>query len=121
MKLLVVIFLQDVAAIWVLHPERKEHPMFSMPVFQDPEWLVSTTLRVFLFCAFVRFIYFVHARVVFFYFFYFLCVIFFCACVPCVFGLLVYVFSVSVYFISVSVFNYSSGTHLPIFLCLRSM
>ena len=41
MKLLVVVFLQDAAAMCVLHPERKEHPIFKMPVFRDPEWPVS--------------------------------------------------------------------------------
>jgi hypothetical protein len=41
MKLLAVVFLQDAAAMWVLHPERKEHPIFKMPVFSDPEWPVS--------------------------------------------------------------------------------
>jgi hypothetical protein len=63
MKLLAVVFLQDAAAIWVLHPERKEHPMFSMPVFQDPEWLVS------ILCVFA-------ARVVLFVYF-ILCVLFY--------------------------------------------
>jgi hypothetical protein len=53
MKLLGVVFLQDAAAIWVLHPERKEHPMFNMPVFRDPEWPVS-------FCLFVVFFDCVH-------------------------------------------------------------
>jgi hypothetical protein len=51
MKLLGVVFLQDAAAIWVLHPARKEHPMFSMPVFRDPEWLVS--IFIFLFFLFL--------------------------------------------------------------------
>jgi hypothetical protein len=52
MKLLGVVFLQDAAAMWVLHPERREHPMFSMPVFRDPEWHVSI-FCVFIFCVFI--------------------------------------------------------------------
>jgi hypothetical protein len=80
MKLLGVVFLQDAAAMWVLHPERKEHPMFSMPVFQDPEWLVST-LRVFLFCVFAC----CFCACCLFCLFYFLRVILFCAYVLCLF------------------------------------
>jgi uncharacterized damage-inducible protein DinB len=91
MKLLGVVFLQDAAAMWVLHPERKEHPMFSMPVFQDPEWLVSI-LCAFLFfaCCFifrvctarvVLFVYFVYfiSRVLFilFYFIFRACCLFY--------------------------------------------
>jgi uncharacterized damage-inducible protein DinB len=70
MKLLAVVFLQDAAAMWVLHPERKKHPIFLMPVFLDPEWLVSM-LCVFLFCAcaccLIYLFYFV--RVVFLFYF----------------------------------------------------
>jgi uncharacterized damage-inducible protein DinB len=80
MKLMGVIFLQDAAAMWVLHPARKEHPMFSMPVFQDPEWLVST-LRVFLFCVFAC----CFCACCLFCLFYFLRVILFCAFVLCLF------------------------------------
>jgi hypothetical protein len=53
MKLLNVVFLQDAAAIWVLHPERKEHPIFSMPVFRHADWLVSTFCVFVFWCVFV--------------------------------------------------------------------
>ena len=45
MKNVVVIFIQDTAAIWVLHEERRAHPIFHLDVFQSQEWKVS-----FLFC-----------------------------------------------------------------------
>jgi hypothetical protein len=90
MKLLGVVFLQDAAAMWVLHPERKEHPIFQLPVFLDPEWPVSI-LCVFLFCVFCAcaccFIDFMILRVLFDFF------------------ILCDVFSVSVYVFSVNVFN----------------
>lgn len=41
MKEMGQVFLQDAAAIWLLHPERRDHPMFTLPVFCDPEWEVS--------------------------------------------------------------------------------
>ena len=82
MKLLGAVFLQDAAAMWVLHPERKEHPIFLMPMFRDPKRLVSI-LCCLLFCVFL---YFAHARVVLFIYF-ILCALFFnlfCARVMCV-------------------------------------
>jgi hypothetical protein len=71
MKLLNVVFLQDAAAIWVLHPERKEHPIFSMPVFHHADWLV----RVFVFLFFgVFFVFACYSCVVdMFYFMLLLC------------------------------------------------
>ena len=72
MKLLGVVFLQDAAAMWVLHPERKEHPIFLMPVFRDPEWLVSILCCFFILCVFV----FCACTCCFIYLFYFVRVVF---------------------------------------------
>lgn len=41
------IIIQDSAAIWILHPERKEHHVFKQPVFQTEEFHVSITLYTF--------------------------------------------------------------------------
>ena len=41
MKNLGVIFLQDAAAMWVLHEDRREHPLFKMDVFESDEWKVQ--------------------------------------------------------------------------------
>ena len=41
-KDMATVFLQDCAAMWTLHPERREHPIFSMPIFSTPLWEVST-------------------------------------------------------------------------------
>jgi hypothetical protein len=36
-----IIILQDAAAMFVLHPERLDHPFFRLPIFRDPLFLVS--------------------------------------------------------------------------------
>ena len=39
-KELAVVFLQDAAAIWIENPERRDHPLFTLDVFQSQEWKV---------------------------------------------------------------------------------
>lgn len=39
------IILQDAAAMFVLHPERVDHPFLKLPIFRDPLFLVSSTCR----------------------------------------------------------------------------
>ena len=41
LKNLAVIFLQDAAAMWILHENRHNHPLYKMEVFQSDEWKVS--------------------------------------------------------------------------------
>jgi hypothetical protein len=38
---LAMVFLQDAAAMWVLHPERRSHPMYRIDTFSSQEWRVS--------------------------------------------------------------------------------
>ena len=40
MKHLAEVFLQDAAAMWVLHEDRREHPLFHLQVFQHELWQV---------------------------------------------------------------------------------
>ena len=40
------IFLQDAAVIWLLHEERKAHPIFTMEIFSSLEWTVSFVVVV---------------------------------------------------------------------------
>jgi len=47
---LIIVFLQDAAAMLVKFPERSACAMYRMEVFQDPDWNVS---------MFVVFIYFI--------------------------------------------------------------
>ena len=35
-----MIILQDAAAMFALHPERRTHTVFRLPIFADPEFLV---------------------------------------------------------------------------------
>ena len=35
------VFLQDAAAMWVKYPERRSHVIYTLPVFQKPQWQVS--------------------------------------------------------------------------------
>lgn len=39
------VILQDAAAMFVLHPDRIEHPVFKLPVFRSPLFAVSRRLR----------------------------------------------------------------------------
>jgi hypothetical protein len=41
MKEMATIFLQDAAALWIEHPERRTHPLFSLDVFRESQWEVS--------------------------------------------------------------------------------
>ena len=52
MKNLAVVFVQDAAAMWLLHEGRRNHPLFKMDLFQSDEWKVH-------FCFFVYFWFFV--------------------------------------------------------------
>jgi macrodomain Ter protein organizer (MatP/YcbG family) len=36
-----IVFLQDAAAMWVKYPERRNHPIYTLPVFREPAWDVS--------------------------------------------------------------------------------
>ena len=41
MKNVGVIFIQDATALWILHEDRRTHPLFHLDVFQLQEWKVS--------------------------------------------------------------------------------
>ena len=41
LKDIATVFLQDAAAMWILHPDRREHPMYSMPIFSHGLYEVS--------------------------------------------------------------------------------
>lgn len=43
------VILQDAAAMFVLHPERVDHPLFRLPVFRHPLFLVSS-IAVVVYC-----------------------------------------------------------------------
>ena len=40
-QMLRVCFFQDAAAMWILHPERRNHPMYKESVFKSAAWEVS--------------------------------------------------------------------------------
>ena len=50
MKNLAVIFLQDAAAMWLKHEDRRDHPLYKLPVFGSIEWQVSFCLFVVVCC-----------------------------------------------------------------------
>jgi hypothetical protein len=47
------VFLQDAAALLVKFPERSASAMFKMPVFQEPDWLVSIFCVCFIYFLFI--------------------------------------------------------------------
>ena len=47
MKEMAQIFLQDAAVMMIEHPGQCCHPLFSLPVFQNPLWEVSGWLSCF--------------------------------------------------------------------------
>ena len=63
MKNVGVIFIQDATALWILHEDRRTHPLFHLDVFQSQEWKVSLfDLLQCLACHILCFIkYFFHA------------------------------------------------------------
>jgi hypothetical protein len=40
-----VVFVQDAAAMWVKYPERRSHPIYTLPVFREPAWEVKNFYR----------------------------------------------------------------------------
>ena len=45
-----IILVQDAAAMWVLHPERRSHPIFNLPVFDSKEFAVSPKISEWTLC-----------------------------------------------------------------------
>ena len=50
MKNLAFVFVQDAAAMWLLHEGRCNHPLFKMDLFQSNEWKVNFFVYFLFFC-----------------------------------------------------------------------